>query len=45
MSSETTIEQLEGARFHLGKLKDEFNDAQRNTMTLLESEEEKEASH
>lgn len=43
--SETTIEQLEEARFHLDKLKDEFNDAQKEYDDLLESEEEKEDLH
>ena len=40
--SETTIEQLEEARFHLDKLKDEFNDTQKEYDDFLESEEEKE---
>jgi len=45
VSSETTIEQLEETRFHLDKLKDEFNDTQKGYDDLLESEEEKEASY
>ena len=45
VSSETTIEQLEEARFHLDKLRNEFNDAQKEYDDLLESEEEKEASY
>ena len=42
-SPETKIEQLEGEKFYLDHLKDEFNDAHNEYDDLLELEEEKEA--
>ena len=44
-SPETEIEQLEGEKFYLDHLKDEFNDAHLEYDDLLELEEEKEASY
>ena len=41
-SPKTAIEQLE-ERFHLDRLKDEFNDAQKDYDDLLEFEEERES--
>jgi len=44
-SPETEIEQLEGEKFYLDHLKDEFNDAHKEYDDLLELKEEKEASY
>lgn len=42
---ETEIEQLEGEKFYLNHLKDEFNDAHKEHGDVLELKEEKEASY
>lgn len=44
-SPDMEIEQLEGEKFYLDHLKDEFNDAHKEYNDLLESEEEKEDSY